>query len=111
GPSIDPYLPIAVALPFFVFGPILVGEGRRTINWIIRVVLCATLLLAWAVPFTCGHIVQSRSHWGCDDLMWGYYLYCIAHTVLALYMVMPAIDPKKTVARESSGFPVITKRP
>ena len=109
GASFD-YLPIVIALPIFAFGPILVGEGRRVINWIIRAAFCLALLLVWAVPLSC-QTGQPRTRWGCDELIWGFYLYCIAHTVAALYILMPPTGPPNLDAREGSvarGFPVIT---
>lgn len=104
GPSVDPFLPIVIALPFFVFGPLLAAMTRGAMNWIIRAVSCAAMLVAWTVPIACRHLVSSSPHWGCDDLMSGYYLYCIAHTVAAIYIVMPARDPQNMAAREASGF-------
>lgn len=111
GPSVNPFLPIVIALPFLVFGPLIAAMTRGAMNWIIRAFSCAAMLLVWTVPIVCRHLMSSSSHWGCDDLMWGYYLYCIAHTVAAIYIVMPAGDLQNTAAREASRFQVITKQP
>lgn len=65
------------------------------------------LLTPWVMPKACVFLLTpaERQEWGWDHVYWGYYLFCIAHT-LAFIAVQIAPWPPPRVDRRR-GFPVV----
>lgn len=67
-------------------------------------IIAAGLLGAWALPLVCGVILTParRRQYECWPILWGYYLFAVAHT-LAFLAVQLAPWPDRR-----RGFPVIS---
>lgn|GEM_PF-6410609 len=107
--GIPPALMIGLSMGAFLFSPVLaLRPPKRFLLPLWQIARCL-LLVVWILPLVWSSFFNNSGFRGSNldagSLLWGYYVFALAHTAAFIACIMP--PPTSTLANRGHGFPVV----